>query len=56
MAQQVKDLVLSLLWLRFEPWPGNFCVPWVLSASSPQKKWLSIEESHSIILPRAGYG
>ena len=30
MAQQVKDLVLSLQWLwlllwhRFSPWPGNF--------------------------------
>ena len=24
----VKDLVLSLLWLRFDPWPGNFCMPW----------------------------
>ena len=32
-AQWVKDLVLSLLWLKsllrhgFEPWPGNFCMP-----------------------------
>ena len=25
----VKDLALSLLWLEFDPWPGNFCVPWV---------------------------
>ena len=24
MAQQVKDLVLSLLWCRFLPWPGKF--------------------------------
>ena len=24
----VKDLVLSLLWLRFNPWPENFCMPW----------------------------
>ena len=23
----VKDSVLSLLWLRFDPWPGNFHVP-----------------------------
>ena len=22
----VKDLV-SLLWLGFDPWPGNFCMP-----------------------------
>lgn len=31
VAQQVKDPVFSLLWLRsllwlgFDPWPGNFC-------------------------------
>ena len=25
----VKDLASSLLWLRFDPWPRNFCVPWV---------------------------
>ena len=24
MAQWVKDLVLSLLWRRFDPWPRNF--------------------------------
>ena len=35
MAQWVKDLALSLLWLwlqlwhRFDPRPGNFCMPWV---------------------------
>ena len=35
MAEQVKDLVLSLLWLRsllwcrFDLWPGNFWMPWV---------------------------
>ena len=34
MAQQVKDPVLSLLWLRsllwsrFDPWLGNFCMLW----------------------------
>ena len=25
LAQWVKDLVLSLLWFRFDPWPRNFC-------------------------------
>ena len=24
MAQQVKDLELTLLWYRFDLWPGNF--------------------------------
>ena len=22
----IKDLALSLLWLGFDPWPGNFCM------------------------------
>ena len=42
VVQQVKDLVLSLLWLelqlwrRFDPWAKNFCIlwPWV----QPNKK------------------
>ena len=35
VAQQVKDPVLSvqwpgsLLWCRFNPWTGNFHMPWV---------------------------
>lgn len=34
MVQQVKDLALqlqclvSLLWLRFDLWPGKFCILW----------------------------
>ena len=24
----VKDPALYLLWYRFDPWPGNFCMPW----------------------------
>ena len=23
----VKDSALSLVWLRFDPWPGNVCMP-----------------------------
>ena len=36
VAQQIKDLLLSLPWLglllrhRFDPWPGKFCMPWTL--------------------------
>ena len=39
-ALAVKDLVLSLLWLgsllwcRFDPWPGNFC----MQRAQPKKK------------------
>ena len=42
MAQGVKDLVLSLLWypsrlwLEFDPWPWNFCMP--QAWPPPQKK------------------
>ena len=32
----VKDSSLSLLWLRFDPWPGNLCV----SQAQPKKKFL----------------
>ena len=28
VAQWVKGLVSSLLWHGFDPWPGNFCMPW----------------------------
>jgi len=40
VAQQVKDPAChcrwlgSLLWLRFDPWPGTFYVPW----AQPKKK------------------
>ena len=34
MVQQVKDPALSLLWCRFEPWPGNLYVP----RARPKKK------------------
>ena len=27
MAQRVRNQPLSLLWCRFTPWPGNFCMP-----------------------------
>ena len=29
MAQRVKDLALSLLWHRFNPWSRNLCMPQV---------------------------
>ena len=28
MAQKVQDLVLSVLWCSFNPWPRNFRMPW----------------------------
>ena len=44
MAQQVKDLELTLLWLwlqlrcEFDPWPRNFCVPWVQPFEKKKRK------------------
>ena len=34
MPQQVKDPAWSLLWHKFDPWPGNFHVPW----AQPKKR------------------
>ena len=47
MAQQIKDLTLSLrwpgslLWHRFDPWARKFCKPWVLSKKKKKNrvKW-----------------
>ena len=41
----IKDLVLSLLWLRFDPWPGNFHMPWAW----PKKKVIYAVEQPSEI-------
>ena len=38
MAEQVKDPVLSLLGLRFNPWPGNFCMLEVRQNQKPKNK------------------
>ena len=53
MVQQVKDLALSpqwlrsLLWRRFDPWPGNVCMPqtWLLL----QKKSKLMQKKKSMI-------
>ena len=47
----VKDLALSLLWLRsllwwgFDPWPGNFCMPWAWQKKKKKKKKKRAEET-----------
>ena len=44
VSQWLKDLVLSLLWLRLfpwcglDPWPGNFCVPRVCQKKEREKE------------------
>ena len=56
MTQWVKDLVWllqwlgSLLWYRFEPWPGNFHMPWawpkkVTKARNPTDSSLKLGEN-----------
>ena len=48
VAQWVKGLVLSLLWLwlllwhKFDPWLGKFCMPWV--QQQQQKSWVEHED------------
>ena len=38
VAQQVKDPALSLLWHRFDPWPGNFRMLWAWPKKKKKKK------------------
>ena len=46
MAQQLKDLALSLHWLRlllwhrFDPWPGTFHMPCVWPKKNELKKYI----------------
>ena len=39
VVQQVKDLASALQQPRFDPWPGNFHMPWV----QPDKKSKTVE-------------
>ena len=38
MSQGVRDLGLSRLWLRFNPWPRNFCMQEGLLKKKKKKK------------------
>ena len=38
VARWVKDPELSLLWLRFHPWPGNFLMPWAQPKQKAKSK------------------
>ena len=40
MAQQVGGLVLSLLWLGFDPWPGE--LPHAMGTVKKKKKILEL--------------
>ena len=35
----VKNSVLSLLWLRFDPCPGSFCMPWGWPQKMYKNNW-----------------
>ena len=54
MAQQIKDMVLSLLWLwlllwyGFHPWPRNFCMP---QAQPKKKRYVSGIKKPKFISP-----
>ena len=45
VPQWVKDPSLSLLWLGFHPWPGDFCMPWV----PPKKKKKNPKSVHPLV-------
>ena len=53
MAQGVKDPALLLLWLRsmlwrkFNPWPGNFYIPWSQPKKEKEKSMLSLTPYYS---------
>ena len=51
MAQQVKDLALSLLWLRFNPWPRNFAC---CGCGQKEKKVHRFILSHNILIEIPG--
>ena len=58
MAQLVKDPALSwlwlwlLLWLGFDPWPGNFCMLWVrLKINKHKEKPRFPGPAHPCLLP-----
>ena len=48
VAQWVKDLVLSLLWLGFNPCPGNFRMPWTQPKKQKErrKEKRNLNENH----------
>ena len=55
MVQCVKDPALPQLWcrsqlqLRFDPWPGNFHMPW-FHLKKKKKKVLQINKEHRVQL------
>ena len=48
VAQWVKKVALLLQWLtwllwhRFNPWPGNFCIPWVRPKNNVEHPFMCI--------------
>ena len=42
VAQQIKDLVLLLLWRGFDPWPGNFHMSWARPKQQQQKSLFKV--------------
>lgn len=47
----VKDLALSLMWLEFDSWPGNFRIPWELPKKKKKKDETSLDIfSHTAII------
>ena len=51
MAQQFKDLALSLMWQGFDPWPGNFHTLWAW----PKKKGLKLSYAGILFVGTFGF-
>ena len=47
----IKDLARSLLWLRFSPWPRNFCV----QRARPEKKEYCTRIDFLALVMHCGY-
>ena len=45
---EVKDSMLSLLWLEFNSWPRNIWVLWVLPKNKKQNKTNTATETRSV--------
>ena len=59
VAQPIKVLALSLLWLRFDPWPGNLCMLRVWPTKEKKSDYTQIPKAVSAlgkVMGREGTG
>ena len=49
----VKDLVLSLSWWEFDPWPGNLYMPWACTPKEKEKEMICQKDIEATLSPVA---